>query len=182
VLNIRFVLAVVISIGCVVCGPATVMAQPSTSWAGLKTSDLQTVFLLDRSGVETTGKLLAINPDSLLLLVDGDQRRFEIAEVARLQKRDSLRNGAIVGAVVGVAMGLVSGGISDCSGADPGGSCPGLRATLVAVSTGVYAAIGTGIDALIRGRTTIYAAPSTTAAAAAMADRRRVLIRASVSW
>ena len=92
-----------------------------------------------------------------MLLVDGAERRFETARVARIQKRgDSLRNGAIIGAVVGVAMGIITAGISDCPGDHPGGGCPGSRAALFLVSTGVYSAIGTGIDALIPGRTTLY--------------------------
>ena len=94
------------------------------------------------------------------------ERQFENARVARIQKRgDSLRNGAIIGAVVGVAMGIITAGISDCPGDHPGGGCPGSRAALFLVSTGVYSAIGTGIDALIPGRTTLYEAPKAPPAA-----------------
>jgi len=53
-------------------------------------------------------------------------------------------------------MGLMTAAISDCPGNDPGGSCGGARAAAVAVSMGVYSAIGAGVDALVRGRTTIY--------------------------
>ena len=140
--------------------PGAVGAQETPQgWPGLATSDLSTVYVLDDAGMETSGRLIRLNPDSLDLLVDGAERRFEAIRVTRIQKRgDSLRNGALIGAVVGLGMGLVGGGISDCPGDDPGGSCPGTRASLVLFSTGLYAAIGTAIDALVIGRTTLYRA------------------------
>jgi hypothetical protein len=154
--------------------------QAASSWPGLDPSRLSTVYVLDKSGTETAGKLLRLNPDSLVLLVDGAERQFESARVARIQKRgDSLRNGAIIGAVVGVAMGILTAGISDCPGDNPGGGCPGSRAALFLVSTGVYSAIGVGIDALIPGRTTLYEAPK----APSSANRRRsAAVNLSVRW
>jgi hypothetical protein len=140
-------------------GPAYAQ-DTSSSWPGLVSSRLSTVYVLDDSGVETSGKLLRLNPDSLVLLVAGAERRFEAARVARIQKRgDSLRNGAIIGAIVGVALGVITAGIADCPGDRPSGGCPGSRAALFLVSTGFYSAVGTGIDALIPGRTTLYEAP-----------------------
>jgi hypothetical protein len=148
--------------------PGVASAQEAASnWPGLVSSQLSTVYVLDNTGAETSGKLLRLNPDSIVLLVDGAERRFETARVARIQKRgDSLRNGAIIGAVVGVAMGILTAGISDCPGDHPGGGCPGSRAALFLVSTGVYSAIGVGIDALIPGRTTLYEASKAPTAAA----------------
>jgi hypothetical protein len=142
--------------------PTALCAQDTASnWPGLAASGLSTVYVLDDAGVETSGKLLRLNPDALVLLVGGAERRFEAARVRRIQQRgDSLRNGALIGALVGVVIGIVTAGISDCPGSTAGGSCPGSRATLFVVSTGVYAAIGTGIDALIPGRTTLYEAPA----------------------
>ncbi len=131
-------------------------------WPGLASSQLQTVYVLDRSSAETTGKLLELRPDSLLLLVDGVERRIDLNDVTRIQKRDSLKNGALIGAAMGVAMGLLAAGISDCPGEDPGGSCAGFRGAAVIASTGVYAGLGLGVDALIRGRSTLYEAPTLT--------------------
>lgn len=136
-------------------GPA--QAQPSIDrWSGLKARELQTVYVRDTSGVESTGRLLRLNPDSLVLLAGGVERQLQFDDVARIQKRDSLRNGALIGLAVGTLMGLVAGGLSDCPGDNPGGSCAGFRAMTVAVSAGVYSGLGTGVDALIRGRTTLY--------------------------
>jgi hypothetical protein len=140
--------------------PASGLAQTAAdTWTGLDTFRLQTLYVRVRSGQEVSGKLLVLDPDRLLLLTSGGEQSLPRAEVSRIQTRDSLKNGALVGAVAGVAMGLVTGGIADCPGRHPGGACAGIRVSLTAVSVGVHAAIGTGIDALIRGRSTIYRAP-----------------------
>ena len=125
-------------------------------WRGLKTEDLQTIYVKDTSGRETAGKLLHLNPDSLVLLVDGGERRVDLNDVTRIQKRDSLRNGTLIGLTAGVVMGIIAGGLSDCPSGEPGGSCAGFRVVAVAVSGGVYAGLGAGIDALVRGRSTLY--------------------------
>jgi hypothetical protein len=117
-----------------------------------------------------------------MLLVDGAGRRFAISDVARIQKRDSLKNGTLIGAAVGAIMGLIAAGISDCPG-DPGGTCGGLRVATFATSMGVYTALGAGIDALIRGRTTIYAAPAATLThAPAPISPPRIAFHVGLSW
>lgn len=164
--------------------PSAVCAQETTqSWPGLDTAGLSTVYVLDETGIEISGKFLRLNPDSLVLLVGGAERRFEAARVRRIEKRgDSLRNGALIGAVVGAAMGLIFAGISDCPGNDPGGSCPGTRAAAFLLSTGVYAGIGTGIDALVVGRTTLYEAPTAPSRSERTPYRGRAAINLSVRW
>lgn len=146
--------------------PGQVFAQDSgPRWPGLKVSELSTVYVLDDAGVESRGRLVQFSPESLTLLVDGTERHFEAGHIVRIDRRgDSLRNGALIGAIVGAGMGLVTAGISDCPGGNPGGSCAGTRAGLFLFTTGVYTAIGTAIDALIVGRTTLYVAPTRTSA------------------
>jgi hypothetical protein len=164
--------------------PGAVSAQgPAKSWPGLATTELSTVYVLDDTGVETSGTLLRLNPDSLVLLVGDTERRFDAARVRRIAKRgDSLRNGAFIGAIVGAAMGLLVAGISDCPGNDPGGSCPGTRAAGFLLSTGVYAAIGTGIDAFVVGRTTLYEAPAASPRSARMPNRGRAAFNMAFRW
>ena len=152
-------------------------------WKGLNPSALQTVFVRDSAGVETTGKLLALSPDSLTVLVDGVERQIDREHVARIQKRDSLKNGTIAGAIVGVALGLVASGLADCSYQSRNTGCAGSRVGILALSTGVYAGLGAGIDAMIPGRTTIYAASSRPATSAtAMTGAQLALLHVGVSW
>ena len=165
--------------------PTTASGQPALDqWKGLNPSALQTVFVRDSAGVETTGKLLALSPDSLTLLVDGVERQVDLGQIARIQKRDSLKNGTIAGAIVGVAMGLLSGGLADCSNQSRSNDCVGFRVGMLALSTGVYAGLGAGIDAMIPGRTTVYAAPSRPAsiATARSSSPPLAMLHVGVSW
>jgi len=165
--------------------PTTASGQPALEhWKGLNQSALQTVYVRDSAGVETTGKLLTLSPDSLTLLVDGVERQFDLGQIARIQKRDSLKNGTIAGAIVGVALGLISGGLADCSYQRRNNDCVGFRVAMLALSTGVYTGLGAGIDAMIPGRTTLYSASPKPAAG--VSARRSSLPLASlhvgVSW
>jgi hypothetical protein len=141
-------------------GASLASAQDATAaaWRGLDVSGLQTIYVRDRAGAETEGKLLRLDVDSLVLLDHDVERRLAMDDVVRIQRRDGLKNGALIGAAVGVVMGLLAAGISDCPG-DAGGSCAGARVATVGVSIGIYTGIGVGIDALVRGRTTIYTRP-----------------------
>lgn len=142
--------------------PTALFAQETPQgWPGFDTSGLLTLYVLDDTGSETAGKLLRLEPDSLVLFVNGAERRFDASRVRRIEKRgDSLRNGALIGAVVGAVLGVLSVGFSDCSS-----PCPGLRAALFLGSTGMWSAVGTAIDALVTGRTRLYEAASVQPAA-----------------
>lgn len=138
--------------------PGALHAQePEPAWKGLDRAALSTVFVLDEAGVETRGQLLRLDPDAIVVLVNGSERRFDTARVARVSKRgDSLKNGALIGLAVGIAEAVVAVATIKCTG-----SCDrGLQAAWLTVNTGVYAAVGTAIDAAIQGRTVLYRAPA----------------------
>ena len=158
-------------------------AQPGEQFPGLKASGLETVYVRDSSGAEVKGKLLQLGPDSVLLLENGVEHRFAIDEVERIQKRDSLRNGTIIGAVIGGAMGVLAAGFADCpSSQGHARECDAFRATTVALSIGVYAGLGTGIDALIPGRTTLYRKPDQSVVRVAPAGSGGIGLHMSVGW
>ena len=138
--------------------PTSVWAKDTLhNWSALNPSGLSTVYVLNDTGQETTGTLLRLDADSLVVLIDGREQRFEAARVKRLAKRgDSLKNGLYIGAIIGAALG---GLLADCS--YQGRGCgTGRRAGYAAVSVGFWAAVGGGIDALKQGRTTLYEAPA----------------------
>ena len=169
-------------------GARSVSAQPAdasaaTAWPGIRAGTLTTVFVRDIDNVTTTGKLLAFSPEALVLLVDGEERRFERSRVQRVQTRDSLKNGTIIGAVTGLLIGALTAGIADCSSDAGIDGCPGLRFSFLAFSTATYAGLGAGIDAMIRGRTTIYTAPQTSRTSLLPSAVRGVnLAHATISW
>ena len=119
---------------------------------GLPVATLSTVYVLDDSGRETQGMLISLDAVSIVIRAeDGTVRHYEVAHVRRISKRgDSLKNGAIIGAVVGAVMGALKVSLDDGSA--------GEKALGFLGSTGVFALVGAGIDALIPGRTTIYQA------------------------
>lgn len=126
-------------------------------WPGLRPGQLPKVWVTNQAGEEVQGRLLSLGPDSLTLLVGEREQVVPRGEIARIQRRDPLRNGAITGALVGAVMGLVSSGMADCPGGSAG-SCRSFALALVPLSTAVYAGLGVAIDAATPGRTTIYQA------------------------
>jgi hypothetical protein len=138
--------------------PATAHAQePLGGWRGLNVSSLDTIYVTDDAGRQTEGKLLRLEPESVVMLVEGAEQRFDVANVRRIDRRgDSLKNGAWIGAAVGVLFGTITAGISDCPGDGPGADCPGFRIGTFAGALGIYTAIGVGVDALIVGRTRLF--------------------------
>lgn len=132
-------------------------AQAQDTFANVKPGGLPIVFVTDRAGHETRGQLVRLTKDSVTIAVkeDGADRTFEIGDVSLIERHgDSLKNGAIAGMVVGMVSGGLSMGIADCPGAKD--SCAGARVGMFLLSTAVYTAIGTAIDAAISGRTRIW--------------------------
>ena len=155
-----------IALAVVLFVPAAAHAQePLGGWRGLNVSSLDTIYVTDDAGRKTEGKLLRLEPESVVMLVEGTEQRFDAARVRRIDKRgDSLKNGAWIGAALGVLFGSIAAGISDCPGDDPGGDCAGFRVVGFTSALGIYTAIGVGVDALIVGRTRVFDAGRSTAA------------------
>ena len=142
-----------------------------------------TVFVHDGRGTQVKGKLLRLDDEAILVLIDGQERRFELDSIWKVEKRgDSLRNGAITGAVVGFGFGVLGSAIAECHERGGGYGACGVAPKLgmVAFSTAIYASIGTAIDAAIQGRTTLYQRP--TMAGAARSGGRRAAVRFTVRW
>lgn len=116
-----------------------------------------TVYVLDRSGGETEGRLVSLTEATVTIQTKTAPRTFSLSEVVRIYQRgDSLKNGALIGGGFGLGMGLLLGGFSDCPGADQSKGCPWSHVGFIVVGTLTYAAIGTAIDALIPGRTLLW--------------------------
>ncbi len=157
--------------------PAPAPAQePGPGLNGLDRAALPTVFVLDDRGVETRGQLIRLDRDAIVVLVNGSERLFETARVARVSRRgDSLKNGAVIGLAVGLAQALLLTATQECRA-----SCDrGFRATMLATNAAVSAAIGTAIDAAISRRTVLYQPP---ASRQAIGSPRGASISMRVSW
>jgi hypothetical protein len=157
---------------CLIALPA--MAQ--STFAGARLDALPTVFVTDRGGTETAGKLLGLTDNVLQLrTVDGD-KTFTADEVSLIERDgDSLKNGTLTGFYVGLLLDLMV--LKGCHG-----DCGSGTTAFSLISTGVYTAIGTAIDAAVPGRTRIWPAKGKSALshlAFAIAPARRT---AFVGW
>ena len=140
-------------------GGASAGQAQAQDFSSIQLENLPIVFVEEKSGAETQGRLISITPDAIRIDVAGAQRTFAPAEVVKIDRRgDSLKNGALIGA----AIGLVTGFIGDCprAGTNTNGSdgCPGARVAYVLGGSAIWAGIGAGIDALIPGRTRLWPA------------------------
>src|SRR5437667_6437427 len=118
-----------------------------------------------RGGAELAGYLLQLGPDRVTLLINGQRVELPLDQVQRIQApRRSIARGARLGGLIGgVWCALICGqGVTD-----------GRRwAAAVAVNTGVFAAIGAGIQATTPRRATLFE----------QAPPQVARVRPSVSW
>ena len=131
-----------------------------------------TVWITDSTGREQKTRIVGVSGDLLTTATDGNVRSLLTGEVQRVRTRqsDSLVNGAFIGA--GAAVGS---GLAFCRLMEPWEVCRGNVGSMLRTGA-IGAAIGMGVDALIRGRKTIYeAARGTTRFDAAPLVGRQVI-------
>ena len=142
-----------ISLAFVVClvvlaPPAAAQGPPPIPVEHLKPGD--TVFVTDHQGHETSGTLVRVSSTSLAIFVHGREQEIPSNDIGRIEKPDSVWNGALVGGVLGAV--LFAGGA--------GASCsPDCAKTVPAVGLagGTLGALaGFRIDRMIKGRRLVY--------------------------
>lgn len=119
------------------------------------------ISVVDVAGREVEGRIGILSRDALILSTAAGMRELGEADVAKIRQRrdDSLKNGAIIGAVAGTSYGLA--GLALATMTSDGGDVNKVGATTaVLLCTGIGAAIGVGIDALITRRQVIYQKPA----------------------
>lgn len=126
------------------------------------------------SGQEIRGHIVELSSTTLSMLVAGRRVEVPIEAVLRIDARnDSVKNGAAIGAAT--MGGLAALGCFSALGSS------GLCVSSVLLYTGLGALAGAGIDALHKGRTTIYSKPSPVSLALAPA-RKGARAQIRVSW
>jgi hypothetical protein len=111
-----------------------------------------TVWITDSSGREDKARVVDLSGDIVTISARDDARRLRTSDIVRVQVResDSLINGALIGAGAAVASGLFV-----CTRMEPWRNCRDDVGPMFRIGA-LGAGIGIGIDALIRGRSTIY--------------------------
>ena len=115
-----------------------------------------TAWITGADGREEKTRIVTVAGDVITTGVGEDVRRFSMTEVMRIRVResDSVLNGALIGAGTAVASGLFL-----CSLTEPWENCRDDIGPMLGIGA-IGAGVGVGIDALFRGRRTIYDAAS----------------------
>ena len=111
-----------------------------------------TVWITEAGRREEKMRLVSVSGDIVTTAANGETRRIRIADVRRVRARhsDSVINGALIGAGVAVASGLFV-----CRLTEPWENCRDDVGPMFRIGA-AGAGIGIAIDALIRGRRTLY--------------------------
>jgi hypothetical protein len=135
------------------------LALPSASFAQANASAIpdlvrsgQRLSIVDDAGRQVEGRIRSITKDAIGVSFRGTTVDLPLERIVRIERPDGIRNGALIGLGFGVATGIV-GGLCDPQGR-------GRRAWFVPISAlgngVIWMAFGTGIDALVNNRRTIY--------------------------
>lgn len=119
------------------------------------------ITIVDMTGREAEGRIQTLLRDELTVLTKDGAWQLSERDVARIRQRrsDSVQNGAIIGGAAGLGYGLAL--LTFLAATDDGGGpIPAGVVVGMAVFTGMGAAAGAGIDALITRRRVIYERPA----------------------
>ena len=131
---------------------ATAQAQPP-DWS-YKVQLGKHVFVTTDKGERVEGLAGQVTPEGILVATPAGVRTVSYRDMRKVEKRDALWTGAAIGGFTGFALGLavIIADDGHCSSQ----ACRSEEAS-VPVGGALYGAlIGWGIDALVKGRTTIY--------------------------
>jgi hypothetical protein len=111
-----------------------------------------TVWITDSSGREKQTRILSVSSDVVTTMNAGEVGYIRPSDITRVRARhsDSVINGGLIGAGAAIA-----GGLFMCTRTEPWENCRDDVGPIVRIGA-IGAGIGVGIDALIRGRRTIY--------------------------
>jgi hypothetical protein len=150
----RFSLAVFF----VVATTRVLAAQTATAAQALLEDALMpgmTVWITDSAGQEVRARVTGVSSGIVTTTIGAETRQVPTAEIVRVRARrsDPLLNGALIGAGAAVASGLAL-----CRLTEPWENCRDDVGPMLRIGA-IGAGAGIAIDALIRGRRTIYEAP-----------------------
>jgi hypothetical protein len=134
---------------------AVASAQPTEAAAnGLETALVPgtTVWITDSGGREHRVRIVGVS-DGVVTAADGDEiervRTIDVMKVS-VRRSDSVINGALIGAGAAVATGLLL-----CSLTETWDNCRDDAGPMLRIGA-LGAGVGIGIDALVRGRHSVY--------------------------
>ena len=139
------------------------------------------IYVTEEGGRERAGRIVDLSPAALTVSFDGAPRVLSESSILRIRQRqsDSLWMGGVIGAGVGLGLGVASASFSEeCSHHSTSSGCIGP----VLLMTGLSAAVGIGIDAMIQGRTVVYETPRLSAHVSPLMSPGGMGVRLSVQF
>ena len=109
-----------------------------------------TVSIVDDEGRQTKGRVMDVSADVIRVSLRGTSEEVRIDRIVRIDKPDSLKNGALIGLGVGLSLGVIGTVIQA-----PDIEAKWAVASIASNSVGCTL-LGTGIDALVDSRRTLY--------------------------
>jgi hypothetical protein len=136
------------------CFPSTALAQGPPDWT-LEVEVGKPLFVTMKNGDRIEGLAGNVAVDGITIATPAGIRTGAFTDIDRVEKRDPVWNGVLIGGAVGAGLGLVALlGNSGCPNNDRG--CESEAAALPVGGALYGALIGWGLDALVKGRRTIF--------------------------
>ena len=139
-----FALAILVS-------PAVAVAQTTGTRPADVVATGMKVSVVDDDGRRIEGRVLDHSGESLRLSLNGSSQEIPFDRIVRIDKPDSLKNGALVGLGIGLAVGTFGAVLSSSGNIEPEWMLAGI-----AYQTVAWTLLGTGIDAMFNNRRTLY--------------------------
>lgn len=150
----RFGVLALLALLAPVCAPSVALAQRAPDWTG-KVKLGKPLFVTLDDGVRVEGTAGSVNGEGLVVATPVGVRTVMFRDIRKVERRDSLWNGVWIGAAVGGALGL-SVMLDDSTCPNRTSGCRSEVAAAPMVGAVYGALVGWGIDALVKGRTTIF--------------------------
>ena len=122
--------------------PAAAQTVPATVRSGLKVS------VVDNRGTSVEGRVQEVSDRFVRLTVRGGRRDIPIEDIVRIERPDTVKNGALIGLAVGAGTGLMA------TVSDPQGG--GVLVSRTLGNGVICAGIGALLDAASDHRRTLY--------------------------
>ena len=110
------------------------------------------VSVVDDQGRKIDGRVVSVSGETLRVAVRREMKDIPTGRILRIERRDSLRNGALIGLGLGLGFGI-AGALMDPQYA------AGHMGFVVISTIGnsiIWTALGTGVDAMFNNRRTLY--------------------------
>jgi hypothetical protein len=134
----------------ILAAPSLAVAQTAGERLPSDVRPGQMVSVVEDDGRKIEGRVREISERGLVLSRRGTNEEVLLDRIVRIDKPDSLKNGALAGLGVGLALSAVT------VLAQPDGMQPEWVFAAVAYNGIAFTLLGTGIDALVDSRRTLY--------------------------